>query len=389
MLILVSVSIWADEGARPLYSITADVGSQAALSGPALSSLLREMESRFSAYNGLFRFDPSELDAPLNIRVFSGKEEYDRYLLGLLGNGNFEPEAMYLHYRESENRELVVNLQSPELSPALSYQAFIQYFRAFIPNPPAWMLEGFAIFFSTIRFDKNGALEYEENLTWLEPVKNMRDKLPSPNAILLADLWDILHPGVLPPIDFGEFQISSWALVSFLLNSGGEYFRTLTDSFMLLSPSAGAEENSLNVTRRFSSWNDFNVMNNDFRTYLASRKTFREIMEDGNRAYSRGDYKSAELSFVSANQQRPSDFAPYYYLGLISYAEKNYDAAEQFYLASLERGADAALVNYALGINAAAAGRIQDPVDYMYKAAALDPTRYSSRVEDVLRRIWR
>ena len=393
-LFLLSFSVWAEETGRPLYSISADAGAAAAVPG-----ITRGMESRFDFYNRLFRFDTSLLSGPLRVRVFSGQEAYNQYLTERLRNRDIEPEAMYLHYDQIEQRELVINLESYAKTSMLAYQAFVQYFRAFIANPPAWMLEGFAIFFSGLRVDDSGVANYEENLNWLVPVKSLGDKLPSPNAIFLADPAGTFPAGIFParklpagktaPIDFGEFQISSWALVSFLLNSEGDYFRTLTDSFMLLSPSAGAEENSLAVTKRFSAWNDFDAMDREFRDYLASRKTFREFMEDGHRAYSQGSLMNAELSFTSAMDLRPSDYAPYYYLGLIFYERNNYDMAEQFYLAGLERGADAALLNYALGINAASAGRTQKATEYLYKAAALDPAKYRPRVEDVLKRIWR
>ena len=403
---LISVSAWADEAAKPLYSITvaAETGSEA-----VIARLTKEMENRFNVYNQLFRFDPSLLSAPLRVRAFLDKEAYHQYLTERLGSGIIEPEAMYLHYNQIENRELVINLDNPARASMLAYQAFVQYLRAFISYPPTWMLEGFAIFFSTLSADQNGVLDYEENLNWLEPAKNLGDKLPSPNDILLADMSGQFISGYMPSglrpsgfrtpgqpasenllsANFAEFQIASWTLASFLLNGGSEYFRTLTESFMLLSPSAGTAVNSMAVSKRFSVWNDSDTMNRDFRDYLASRKTFREYMEDGNRAYSRGDLENAEKFLTSAMELRPSDHAPYYFMGLIFYERSNFVTAEQFYLASLERNADAALVNYALGINAAAEGRNQDAANYLNRAASLDPARYRSRVDEVMRRIPR
>jgi tetratricopeptide (TPR) repeat protein len=214
--------------------------------------------------------------------------------------------------------------------------------------------------------------------------KAMGSRRRPPNAILLADLPN--QPGFSST---EEFQVSSWALVSFLLNGGRDYFRTLTEIFMLLSPDASAAENSEAVARRFSLWNDFETTARDFGNYLSSRKTFKELMDDGQSAYSMGNFMSAELSFMAAMDQRPSDYAPYYYLGLLFYEGRDYAAAEQYYLASEERGADAALINYALGINAVSAGRYDDAAGYLRKAAALDPARYRTRVEDTLRRIGR
>jgi len=380
---------------RNLYEISADDGAESAVSG-----LKQELELRFDAYNRLFRFDPSMLSAPLKVRVFSDKDAYDQYVMAQ--TGRTIPGAIYLHYNDIDRRELVVFRESPE--PAadangqtsapedesmLAHQSFLQFLRAFIPNPPSWICEGFAIYFSSLRVNPEGKAEYEENLLWLESVKALGPKLPSPQTLLQADITGKPY-GNLSGNSEGvpeEFQISSWALISFLLNSGQGYSRDLTDSIMLLSPSATAVENSLAVLQRFSLWNDFNVVAKDFSAYLDSRKTFQELMDDGQKAYSRGDLMNAELSFMTARDQRPSEYAPYYYLGLLSYEDKDYDAAEQYYRTSLEKGADAALINYALGINAAAAQRVKDAGVYLRKASELDPVKYRTRADDLLSRI--
>jgi tetratricopeptide (TPR) repeat protein len=261
----------------------------------------------------------------------------------------------------------------------LAHQAFIQYFRAFIPNPPAWMRDGFAIYFNTLGFDgKSGELHYEENLAWLETVKNLGDRAPSLQAVLLAD------SGGIPE----NFQSVSWALVSFLLNSGGEnYFRALTETFMVLSPAASAAANGEAAMKRLSLWVDPETFTADYRAYLISRKTFAELIEAGQKAYGSKDPVSAELNFINALNLRPAHYAPYYYLGLLAYEERNYDMAEQYYRSALQYGADPALVRYALGLNAASAGRTVEAIDYLEQAAAASPERYRSRVESLIRRL--
>jgi tetratricopeptide (TPR) repeat protein len=86
-------------------------------------------------------------------------------------------------------------------------------------------------------------------------------------------------------------------------------------------------------------------------------------------------------------EQRPNHYAPYYYLGLIYYEEKSYDLAEEYYRSSLEYGADEALVSYALGLNAASAGRNIDAVSWLQKASAADPARYKSRADELIGRL--
>jgi hypothetical protein len=73
--------------------------------------------------------------------------------------------------------------------------------------------------------------------------------------------------------------------------------------------------------------------------------------------------------------------------GLLAYDENNYDVAESYYLTSLQYGADSALVKYALGVNAATAGRNGDAVVYLQEAANESPERYKDRTESIISRL--
>ncbi|MDR1902276.1 MAG: hypothetical protein LBQ88_08370 [Treponema sp.] len=339
-----------------------------------------ELESRFDVYNRLFRFDPALLPAPLRVRVFYDKAEYDAYITARLGSSR--PGAVYLHYNQPDRRELIIHQNSSEKDRMLPHQAFIQYLRGFVPYPPAWMREGFSIYFNTLKYSRTGsnagALSYEENLSWLETVKSQADNLPSLESVLLADTMGAPD----------HFQSFSWALVSFFLNSGNtDYFRTLVECIMLLSPNATAAENSQAVKRRIDLWIKRDAFDADCVSYFKARKTFAELIAEGEAAYNAKEKVDAELSFLAALIQRPSHYAPYYYLGLLAYEDKNYEAAEQYYRSSLEYGGDKALVSYALGINAASAGRNADAVSYLQQAAAASPDRYKARAERLIERL--
>jgi tetratricopeptide (TPR) repeat protein len=285
---------------------------------------------------------------------------------------------VYLHYRQSDRRELVIHRGSAEEGKMVPYQAFIQFLRAFVPNPPSWIREGFAIYFSTLTVAENGEPVYEENLSWLDTVKGLGEKALSPEAILMADQRGFPQ----------EFQSLSWALVSFFLGSGKEeYFRTMTESFLLLSSTATAAENSEVLTRRISLWNPLDTLSKDFQNYLASRKTFTELIAEGQRAYAARDPVGAEFAFLGALDQKPAHYAPYYYLGLLAYEEGSVDMAEQYYLSALRYGADEALVSYALGVNAASAGKTREAIDYLRRAAAVSPERYREKSDSLIQRL--
>jgi tetratricopeptide (TPR) repeat protein len=354
------------------FNVISDGGSYDA------ETLCRELELRFEVYNRLFRFDPTALPGPLRVTAFTKKADYDSYVMSKLGSTR--DGAVYLHYSQPERRELIVNRGSPDEARMLPHQAFIQFLRAFVPYPPSWMREGFAIYFNTLRFDnETRELSYEENLAWLETVKNLAQYQPSLESVFLADVNGIPE----------YFQPISWAIVSFFLNSGGngDYFRAITEAFMLLSPSKSAGENSQAVLNRLTSWTSMEKMRADYNSYIASRKTFVELIEAGQQAYADRDLESSAAFFLAALYQKPAHYAAYYYLGLLAYDNNEYDLAETYYITALQYGADSALVKYALGVNAATAGKNNEALAYLEEAAFESPDRYKERAESIIIRL--
>jgi tetratricopeptide (TPR) repeat protein len=362
------------------YEIYASLRSADAAAA-AVERIAVDLEGRFEVYNRLFRFDGA---SRMKVRIFDETGAYDDYVRGRLGETR--PGAVYLHYSRPERRELVLSYPDAGIDDTggkrpLPYQAFVQYLRTFVPNPPSWIQEGFALYFSTVNISAAGELGYTENLSWLEKVKKM--EIPPAESILLAD--ETLFAAPFPPEDLPAL---SWAMVSFFLNSGNEdYFRSLLESFMLLSPEKNAAENSLAVAERIKKWNSFENVTLDMAAYLAARKTFSGLMEEGRAAYGTGDYMTAASYFSDAMEQRPNHYAPYYYLGLIHYGNGSWYAAEQSYNRSLELGADRALVYYALGLNAAGEGLIEKAAVLLRNAAEEDPARYREKTEALLKRL--
>jgi tetratricopeptide (TPR) repeat protein len=347
--------------------------------------LLEEMELRMDLYNRLFHFDPAAITGTLQVRSISDGERYENYVQARLDEA--PPGAVYIHYSREDRRELVIHRGSAEEPAMVSHQAFIQYLRAFIPDPPSWIQDGFAIVFSALGFDAPAKeLVYHENLTWLDTVKKTGGTAADPETILLADTEEYSGEAI------EHFKPLSWSLASFFLNSGSEdYFRTLTEMFMVLSPNATAAENSRAAVKRLTLWTDFETITADYRDYLASRKSFAELIETGQKAYTAGDRTNAELSFTEALSARPDQAVPYYYLGLIAYDDKNFARAEELYTAALEcgagNGADSALIQYALGLNAVSSGRNADGIRWLEQAASAAPDRYGEKTRALIERL--
>ncbi|MDR0540126.1 MAG: tetratricopeptide repeat protein [Spirochaetaceae bacterium] len=355
-----------------LFEVVSDGGSYDA------ETLCRELEERFEVYNRLFRFNRDTLTGPLKVIAFTDKTAYDDYVKAKLGSTR--DGAVYLHYNQADKRELVVHRGSAEEARMLPHQAFIQYLRAFIPYPPTWMREGFAIYFNTLKYDKESReLRYEENLSWLETVKNLGNQHPSLEQVFLADIKGAPE----------YFQPVSWAVVSFFLNNGGsgDYFRSLTDSFKVLDAAKSAGDNAQAVLNELIGFTTLQSITSDYNAYIASRKTFAELVQAGQESYTSKNWTEAENFFLMALYQKPTHYAPYYYLGLLAYEQQNFDLAERYYRSAVQYGADLALVSYALGINAATAGRSDEAVNYLQEAARVSPERYRERADSIIIRL--
>ena len=107
-----------------------------------------------------------------------------------------------------------------------------------------------------------------------------------------------------------------------------------------------------------------------------------EILSQINRA-SHFEWRRAALravqSFLKAIGRNEKHDIPYYYLGLINYARRDYTLAEYYYLTSQQMGGELGLTYYALGVNAYADNRFGVAKDYLKKASDADPFGYGEK----------
>ncbi|MDR3337255.1 MAG: hypothetical protein LBT16_08640 [Treponema sp.] len=359
------------EARDDFYQVVSDQGTDDA------KALIRELELRFNFYSQVFRYSPYFLEAPLKVRAFKDEASYNAYVSGKLESTR--PGAVYLHYDDPALRELVIHRGGAEEKRILPQEAFMQYLRAFVSHPPAWIREGFAVYFSGLRYnDVLGKLEYRENLAWLETVKNLGKNAPSLEWVLLADILG--RPD--------NFQSSAWALVSFFMNNKQEsYYRTLGEVFLTMDPYASAEENAQYAAQRITGWVDLERLRNDYQDYLVGRKTYNDLLKNGQDAYHAKDYMTADICFSSALNLRSDHYAPYYYLGLISYQKRDYNTADSYYRLALEKGANTALISYARGLNAASAGKNDEALAQLRQAVLANPQQYQEKADALIKNI--
>ena len=391
----------ADNGTAPAANTTAS-GASATLAGAVFGqassdhyvvlselgqdsadSLVRHLEALFSLYDGFFRYDPADLKAKLNVREFKDKAGFDVYMNQVVGQT--KDDFVYLHYPSPERSELLIfTKDEPDFSASLAHQAFVQFIKAFIPNPPLWLREGAAVCFESAKWDdKTGKLDFPENLAWLETVKSLKDRsLLLPFDKLLSIGQDEARA------DLDVFYPQAWAFVSFLLNSDDKsYNRLLWDSVAALRKDASLDDNQNAVAKIVSTWYGTDATDKAFADYLAARKTFPELVALGVRKYADKSWAEATDAFTQAESMNAASYVPEYYLGLIAYAQNQFDSADAHYKQALALGCDPAITNYALGVNAYAQNRLDDAKGFLKIAKDDAPDRYGDKVDSLIAKI--
>ena len=344
----------------------------------------RRLEALLELYNHYFRFDLEDGAQPLSVRLFDSRDNYATYLEPLIGEPS--DDFVYLHYADARQRELVGYTGDGTSQRALNHHSFVQYLRAFIPDPPLWLREGFAVYFAESGYeaDRERAV-YEENLAWLDTLKAMVAGTSSRRWIPWEELL-FLTPAEVQ--DAGEsFYPQAWGLVSFLENHDRpEITRLLWDSISALQHDSSLEENSAAVYRHAFRWEDPRQLQEWFTEYVASSRTYSEWLATGVERYDQDDHAGAERAMVEALRLRRDDAMPFYYLGLIHYDRENYETAGEYYEQALERTNSPAPVLYALGVNALARDRREDAREYL-ESVPENSTDIRERAEELLRRL--
>lgn len=348
-------------------------------------SVAQEMEAMIDLYNDHFHFQIDGLAQNLRIRVFATKSRYDTYLRRLIDETR--EGFVYLHYGDPVKSELVGYYSTDEsMQKSMIHQSFIQYFRSFIPNPPLWLREGFAVFFEDSRYDGDfDTVIYQENVAWLDTLKSIIDGSAGLVPLTLDEMLTVDLDTARSRID--AFYPQAWGMVSFLLNSENQDVnRILWDSLSALSPVADIDTNEQAVITQAFQWIAEEDLLEDFLAYTAERRSFSGWVEYGIEQYNNDNLDGAEQAFVKAMKLDSSNYVPYYYLGLINYERQNYTLADYYYQSALDAGADEPITLYALGVNAYADNRFDEAVTYLEMTVDRNP-EYSDKAEDLLVRI--
>lgn len=344
------------------------------------------LEAYLGVFNGYFHYDLETLPGKLKVRIYDTKARFDTYVQRLIGETR--DDFVYLHYSNPARSELAGFVDTGVTAPesGIVHQAFVQFLRAYVPNAPLWIREGFGVYFEATRYDPvSKEASFAENLAWLETYKNLRNGEEGSTPFSLDEILTLGADSAREQIKI--FYPQAWALVQYLAQGPQrDHTRILWDSIAAQNPSASLVDNSTLVKDKAFKWANLENIELAMTSYFEAKKTFPELVKDGIDLYNGGNLKDSEASFEKALAAQTSSYVPYYYLGLINYDSGYYSKAEGFYLTALEKGATAALTNYALGVNAFADNRYDEANTYLEAALALDPA-YLEKTAEIKKRM--
>ena len=131
------------------------------------------LDAYLNFYNTYLHFDTNDLSAKLKVRIFANKTNFDSYLSTLIPQKR--DSFVYLQYKDLAKSELLgFYLDDSSFQKAVVHHGFIQFLKAFIPNPPLWLQKGFAVYIEKSTYDEeNQTVDFVDNLVWVKTMKNI------------------------------------------------------------------------------------------------------------------------------------------------------------------------------------------------------------------------
>jgi hypothetical protein len=384
MLLVVACSGGSAQDAKLSVAESAHYRVSAETSQSQADEVARRMEAALRLANDIFHFDLGRLPAKMRVRLFRDEASFNAYLKPIAAQTRTD--FVFLAYPDPEKSELLC-FPRPEkvLSASLIHQAVVQLSRSYIANMPVWLREGVAAYLEAAVWDaKTSTYLPRPNLVWLDPLRAAVGGVTS--LVPLADLLVFTRETAQAKLDV--FYPEAWGLVHFLLNSSDRaHNRILWDAISFLDPAATLEQNSQLLRTRVFGWLGADRVFQDFKAYVLAMKNATDLAREGAERYAGGDLDKAEASLLASIELDPAFSAALYYLGLVSYGRREYSKAEDWYLQAYDAGAGAGLINYALGVNAFAAGKYDTSSKYLKLARDADPSAYAEKVDALLKRL--
>ena len=248
------------------------------------------LDTYMEFFANFFRFSPHTLEQPLRVRIFDNDKDFNEYLAEIIDEQR--DDAVYLHSSSAQRSEIVGSMiHSDNLDQNFTQQVFVQFFRAFIQNPPLWLREGFAAYFEKLQF-QNGELIFHENLAWLETIRTLFPGNLRTNSLNIPDFLSSTVEYARENID--TFYPQSWGIAHYLLNTNNkDYSRIIWEALSSLNAEADLQTNSMLAYNKTFQWINTEEFLSDMYAYLGSLRTYAELIEAGIEHYESGQLDEA------------------------------------------------------------------------------------------------
>lgn len=337
-------------------------------SGSGTSEFFKILDSCYVRFNNVFHFDEDGPGFKYPVSLFTDVDAYKAYVAEKTGTVEPKSETVFLRY-SAISRSEVAAVVSPENKNTFIRQLFIQYIYSFIAAPPAWLVNGFSLYFE----------QYPDlyESPWLEPAKSLylNENKRIPVKLMLEATKDTYTSDVFLP--------QSWLFVSFLVE--GPYSRNsrfLYDSLQIAVNEAYNDDDPF-ITY-YEKWIDDEQFQKDYDSFVRNLHSVKEDLSAGINAYSEKRIQDAVVLFKRVLDVQLENYTAAYYLALCAYSQKNYKEADSWYKKAMHYGADPALVNWGLGACAYADKRYEEGKVYLLKAKQLDEASYGKKVDDLI-----
>lgn len=376
-----------DEEIGKYYKVVTDLGAARA------KQLVVKMDAYFEFYNSYFHFSTAALENRLlNVRIYNTKGAYDRYLLEK--KQTVRNSFSYIQYTDPSLNEVVGYWAQDQklLDIYFAHYSLLQFLSAFYKHPPLWLRLGFATYFEKCYYNQaSGRIVFKENLDWL---KSLKDYFKSETGLTGDDLLLALNSALSLDLEGANNNLEaaysqSWGLVYFLRNTTNrEYQRVMWDIFRFMKKEASEEENIFLINQNVFGWVAKDQFVEDYANFITSVKTYEEWVSTGLSYFNESNYNQAIAAFLQAIGVDEDGPFPYYYLGLIYYYKESYSDAETYYRQYLSKGGDAGIGNYALGLNAQAAGQMERARAFMQLSLDTEPDgKFSRQAREFIERL--
>ena len=346
----------------------------------------KRLDAYFDHFNSYFHFDFDQLGYKLRVHLFNSQATYDTYLTSLVAETS--DEFAFLHYNDPSQSELVGAIEADGVfDQSFTHQAFVQFIRSFIHDPPLWLREGFAVFFEEIIYDESSeTVEPGKNLPWLDTLKSLLFGERKAELLGFQQVLSINLDTAKKNIETFTPQI--WGMVYYLVNTDNrEHNRVLWDAINALEGDANLLRNSSLLYEKSFEWIGIDNFEDSLRTYFNSIKTYAELIEEGIASYDLGDFDEAEKIFQQAIAHEDNNHIPHYFLGLINFNRGNYAAATANYQQALAQRQNNAFIYYALGLNALANNQQAEANEYLETTIQLDPDGFTEKAGEILEKV--